>query len=367
MIRSVVDLQRSDPGFDADRVLSVAINLYGERYFEEGSNITFFHEVERRIAALPGVRAVGSISILPLTGRNFRTRWGVGTEDDPQWAGLAGHRRVVSGRFFEAMGTRLLAGRMFSELEMSEESSVVVVGESLTRAGWPGEDPVGKKLIANWRGQPAAWEIVGVVEDVRFQDVRVHVAPAIYWPIGTTPSWAQTLVVRGPSPPGTLAAPIRGIVRDLDPGLAPHSIRDMSELVRLSLASSRFVLGLMAAFAGLAVVLAVGGLYGVIAHTVRQRVPEIGIRMALGAGASDILRMILGQGGALVAGGVVAGIVGSLALSRFIRSLLYGVATADVATLATTGVALSAVALLACYVAARGATRVDPVAALRAE
>lgn len=367
MIRSVVALQRSDPGFDPDGVLTVAINLYGERYWGEGASIAFFQELEREVRALPGVRSVGTISLLPLTGQRFRTRWGVGTEDDPRWMGLAAHRRFVSGELFQALGTRLRIGRTFADAELSEESSVVVVGESLARMGWPGENPIGKKLISSAGGEPGSFEIIGVVEDVRFEDPSRVVAPAIYWPMGTMPSWAQKVVVRSTSPPGGLATPIREIVRGLDPALAPHSVHEMNDLVRRALAPSRFVMALMALFAILAAVLAVGGLYGVVAHAVRQRVPEIGIRMAFGAETSSILRMILGEGGILVAGGVAVGLLGSLAVSRFIQGFLFGVVPTDLDTLLATAVGLSLVALLACWVAARQATHVDPVSALRAE
>jgi predicted permease len=367
MTRSVVEVQRSRPGFDRRGVLTLAVNLYGERYFPPGASIEFFQELERRISALPGVQSVGTISMLPLSGREYYSGWGLGTEDDPQLTEVSAHRRIVSGSLFQALGTRLLAGRSFTDQEMSEEGSTVMVGEGLARISWPGEDPIGKDIVVRWRGGMRLFRVVGVVEDVRFRDVRSDEAPAMYFPIGSQPSWAQSVVVRTSSDPGMLAGPIREIVRDLDPGLAPHSIRTMEDLVQRSLASSRFVLALMVLFAGIAVVLASVGLYGVVSYILKQRTSEIGIRMAFGAERSRILRMMMGQGAVLAVGGIVAGVLGALAVSRFARSLLYGVTAADAETFATASAGLAVVALAACYVAARRATRIDPVEALRAE
>ncbi len=349
MTRSVMEVQRSRPGFDRSGVLTVAVNLYGERYFPQGASIELFQELERRISALPGVLSVGTISMLPLSGRNYYSGWGLGTEDDPQFTGQSAHRQIVSGNLFQALGTRLLAGRSFTDQEMSEEGSSMMVGEGLARISWPGEDPI------------------GVVEDVRFKDVRSDEAPAMYFPMGSQPSWAQSVVVRTSSDPGMLAGPIREIVRDLDPGLAPHSFRTMEDLVQRSLASSRFVLALMVLFAGIAVVLASVGLYGVLSYILKQRTAEIGIRMAFGAEESRILRMMMGQGAVLAAGGIAAGVLGALAVSRFARSLVYGVTAADAQTFTTASAGLAVVTLVACYVAARRATHVDPVEALRAE
>lgn len=367
MTRSVMEVQRSSPGFDRRGTLTVAVNLYGERYFPQGASIELFRELEHRISALPGVQAVGTISILPLSGRRYYSGWGLGTEDDPQWTGVSAHNRVVSGNLFQALGTRLLAGRPFTEAELSEEGSTVMVGEGLARISWPGEDPIGREIVVRWGNGARLLQVVGVVEDVRFQDVRSDEAPAMYFPMGSRPSWAQSVVVRTSSDPGMLAGPIREIIRDLDPGLAPHSIRTMEDLVSRSLASSRFVLALMVLFAGIAIVLASVGLYGVVSYILKQRTPEIGIRMAFGAGHSRIVRMMVGQGAALAVGGIAAGVLGAVAVSRFARSLLYGVTAIDVETFATVSVGLAIVAIMACYMAARRATHIDPVEALRAE
>jgi putative ABC transport system permease protein len=367
MTRSVMELQRSRPGFDRSGTLTLAVNLYGERYFPPGASIEFFRELERQISALPGVQSVGTISILPLSGREYYSGWGLGTEDDPQFTGVSAHNRIVSGDLFQALGTRLLAGRSFTQAELSEEGSTVMVGEGLARISWPGEDPIGKDIVVRWAGGTRLFQVVGVVEDVRFHDLRSDEASAIYFPMGSRPSWAQSLVVRTSSDPAMLAGPIREIIRDLDPGLAPHSIRTMEDLVWRSLASSRFVLALMVLFAGIAVVLASVGLYGVVSYILKQRTPEIGIRMAFGAEESRILRMMVGQGAVLALGGIAAGVLGALAVSRFVRSLLYGVTAVDAGTFVTASVGLAALALLACYAAARRATRIDPVMALRAE
>ncbi len=367
MTRSVMELQQSRPGFDRAGALTVGLTLYGERYFQPGAGTAFFQELESRIAALPGVQAVGTISILPLTGRQYEMGWGLGTVDDPQFTGAAAHLRILSGNLFQAMGTRLLSGRSFTDADMLEDGPAVIVGEGLARASWPGEDPIGKEIVIRWAPGNRAFRVVGVVEDVRFRDLRTDEAPTVYFPMGSRPSWAQNIVVRASSDPGMLAGPIRQIVRDMDPGLAPHSIRTMEELVWRSLSSNRFVLALMAVFAGIAVILASVGLYGVVSYILKQRTPEIGIRIAFGATESRVLRMMVGQGAVLALGGIVVGVLGALAVSRFARSLLYGVTAVDAGTFVTTSVGLAAVALMACYAAARRATRIDPVMALRAE
>jgi predicted permease len=346
MIRTSAALQAIRPGYDPEGALTFAVNLYSEDYSEAQTRIAFFQELEDRLRALPGVGKVGSTNWVPQSGGGLVTGYAWDADSEARWPAARADFRVVTGDYFRAIGTRLLAGRSFSEMELTQRTPSVIVDEMLARQAWPGEDPIGKSFVA--RELENRVEVVGVVEHVR------------------SPYGALTVVVRGSGDLGSLVAPIREEIRSLDPGLAIHHVAALQDLFNVELAPTRFALVLMGIFAGLALVLAAIGLYGVIAYSVRQRTAEIGIRMAFGADRGRVLRLVVGRGVALTAAGAVVGAAATLALSRFVASLVYGVSTADPTTMIVVALLLAAVGLLASYVPARRAAKVDPATALRA-
>jgi predicted permease len=368
MIRTSAALQATRPGFEPDGALTLSVNLYDEKYYEPGPQprIAFFQELEERLRALPGVDEVGSTNRVPLSsGGGVVTTYAWDEDSEARWPDNRATFCVVTGDYFRAMQTRLLAGRSFSELELTQPTASVIVDEKLARQAWPNEDPIGKSFIARRPGNRV--EVVGVVEHVRFKKLREEDRGAIYFPYGAAPYGAMKVVVRGSGDVGSLVAPIRNEIRTLDPRLAIHHVATLQALVDVELAPTRFASVLMSIFAGLALGLAAIGLYGVISYGVGQRTAEIGIRMAFGADRGRILRLVVGRGAALTAIGAVVGAAATLALSKFMASVIYGVSTTDPATLIAVALVLSAVGLVASYVPARRATMVDPAVALRTE
>lgn len=369
MIRTFAALQEIRPGFEPEGALTFALDLYGERYYGSGPQprITFFRELEGRLRALPGVEVVGSTNWMPyfFGGAAQATPYAWDEDSEARWPAVWANLFVVTGDYFRAMQTRLLAGRYFSPLELSEPTPSVIVDEVLAREVWPDEDPIGKSLTALRPG--SRFEVVGVVEHVRYERLREEGRSGMYFPFGAFPYWPRKYIVRGSGDVGSLVTAIRREIRMLDPGLAIHHVASLEDLVDEELADDRLALVLMGIFAGLALVLASVGLYGVISYSTRQRTAEIGIRMALGADRNRILLLVLGRGGTLIAIGALLGVAVALALSRFIASLMYGVSTTDPATVIVVVLVLSAVGLLASLIPGRRATRVDPAAALRAE
>jgi predicted permease len=367
MIRTSVALQAIRPGFVPEGALTLSVNLYDEKYFESGpqTRIAFFQELEERLRALAGVEEVGSTNWVPLSGGGgVVTGYAWDEDSEARWPAARANFRVVTGDYFRAIGTRLLVGRSFSELELTEPTPSVIVDELLAGQSWPGEDPIGKSFVA--RQPENRVEVVGVVEHVRSFELREEGRGTIYFPLGAVPYGALKVIVRGSGDLGPLFAPIRQEIRSLDPGLAIHHVATLQDLFNVELAPTRFALVLMGIFAGLALALAAIGLYGVIAYSVSQRTAEIGIRMAFGADSGRVLRLVVGRGVALTAAGAVVGAAATFALSRFVASLVYGVSTADPTTMIVVALVLAAVGLLASYVPARRAAKVDPASALRA-
>jgi putative ABC transport system permease protein len=279
--------------------------------------------------------------------------------------------RVIEPGYFRTMGIPLLHGRTFNEREFSRQSNVVIINKAFADDYFRGKSPLGQKIILYMSGatgkadQPD--EIIGVVGDVHESSLAAAPMPLAYWPYPEAPSKIMTIVVRTATPPLSLVPAIRGVLHRMDKDQPMAKIRTMDQLVANSVAGSRFMMFLLSAFAGLALVLACIGIYGVMAYSVVQRTQEIGIRMALGAQKNDVLRMVVGQGFRLTLPGTFMGIAGAIALTRFLSSLLYGVTPTDPPTFVAVSLLLTAVALLACYIPARRATRVDPVVALKYE
>jgi predicted permease len=372
LVASIRRLTAVNPGFDTQNLLTANVSFPrkppGDKAadrVQEAAN--FLTEVQRRVRALPGVEAVGAINDLPVTGNSS-------VNGDFSVEGRAPHRpgeapvaefRLVTPDYFRAIGVPVLKGRAFGEADGPQGPVPVMVNETLARRFFPGEDPLGKRLLV-LDGQPH--EIIAVVGDARQWGLDRPPDPEIYF------SYMQkafgpntTLVVRTSVEPASLGAAVRGTVREVSRDAPVNVVRTMGQVLAESTAQRRFNTTLMLAFAAVALLMAAIGLYGVISYSVAQRAQEIGVRMALGAQARNILRMVLWQGVKLALFGVAIGLLGALALTSVLAGLLYGVSATDPLTFLGGSVLITVIALLACYVPARRATKIDPLVALRYE
>ncbi|HKP86789.1 MAG TPA: ABC transporter permease [Blastocatellia bacterium] len=366
MVKSFLRLSEVDPGFKPANVLSMRIGLTQGRYPDPPRRIAFFQQLIHRIEALPGAEAVGTISHLPMSGQQEDTRFSIeGKPDDPANPTYA-NARVASPDYFRALSIPLLKGRYFTDQDSMNAPRAIIISNAFAEEFFPGEDPVGQHLSIDV-GEPWKGEIVGVVGDIRHNGLAVEPWREMYVNQYQTPLAEMNLVVRATGNPAQLTPAIRGEVQALDKDVPVHNVRTMDDLVSESVARPRFRTLLLAIFAAIAMTLAAVGIYGVMSYYVTQRTHEIGIRMALGASSADVMRMIVGQGMALALSGVGLGLVGAFLLTKLISSLLYQVSASDPVTFAVISSALVAVALLASYVPARRATKVDPLVALRYE
>jgi predicted permease len=364
MIRSLAALTRRSPGFDPSGLLTAKISLPSAKYQDDRKIVAFFDEISRRAQGLPGVRAVGATSILPLVSRNDR---GFDIEGEPRPPGEAAHAaevRSVSDTYFDAMRRPLRSGRWFTDRDRAGAPPVVIVNEALARRNFAGRDPLGRRV--QLVDDPFV-TIVGVVADARELSLDEEASPTLYFPRAQRPMRTMALVLRASSDPAQVAPLLRAEVRAVDADQPVSAMITMDDVVAQALGPRRLSLLLFAIFAALALVLATVGLYGVTSQSVTQRTREIGVRVALGAEARSIVRMIVGRALALALLGLAAGVVASLALARTLASLVYGVQTYDPLTFLVIGAVLFATTLLASYLPARRAARVDPVIALRAE
>jgi putative ABC transport system permease protein len=357
LAKSFVRISTVALGFQTESVLTVALHRTGQ-HMEH-----FYDPVLQRISALPQVRAAGIINFAPLTGGG----WGqdIEIEGRPHSARgsiWAAHRQATAG-YFRALGIPLLRGRAFEDSDWWSDNAIV--SEAMAKQNWPGEDPIGKRFGVNCADSPCQWNtVVGVVGDVKELGPAAEPAIAMYFmEIGNE----MTLAVRATEDPTRLVADIRQIVHSIDPNQPIGDVRTMESLAAESVAPQRLTMLVSILFAALALVLAMVGLYGVISYSVAQRTHEFGVRVALGAERRDILKLVVGQGSRMILVGVGTGILGALALTRFVSSLLYGVKPTDPLTFLGVTLLLIAVALLASYIPARRATKVDPLVALRYE
>jgi putative ABC transport system permease protein len=368
LVRSLSRLQSVDPGFDAARVLTMQVKLPGAAYQEDAKVISFYRDALEKVRAVPGVRSASAINFLPFNGLGAATDFTIeGAPPPPPGHDLVTEVRVVDPAYFSTMGIPLVSGRTFTEGETRETGGVVVVSESFARRYFPGEDPIGKRVLIDMKDEPAPTTIVGVVGDVRLLSFDVEPRPTAYWPIAELPYSFMTVVARTDVDPLGVAATATREIASLDPEVPVSGVLSMEERLSESVSRSRFGALLLAIFAGVALLIAVVGIYGVVAYTVAQRTQEIGIRMALGATHADVLRMVLAGGLLPTAAGIALGVVASFGLARLMSSLLFGVTATDPATYATLAAALAATALLACMLPARRAAAVEPVEALRHE
>ncbi|MFY9570625.1 MAG: ABC transporter permease [Blastocatellia bacterium] len=369
MIKSLARLLTVDPGFKPDNILTMHLALAGSKYSVSDKQIRFFQEVTRRVEDLPGVQSVGLISAAPLSGGVYAGGFSIeGGSPIAETDSLVADRRMINPRYFTTLGIPLVAGRYFTERDDQLSPSVAIVSESWARRFLPNEDPLARRIKLGGRDSTRPWlSIVGIAGDVRDTALESDARPCVYLPYPQFSSSGMTLMVRAAFEPTSLVTAIRNAVWAIDRDQPVTDVKTMDQYVADSVAARRSGALLLSAFAGLALVLASVGIYGVVAYSVTQRVREIGIRVALGAQSSQVIRPIARDGMALVFGGVVIGLAGAFMLTRVMSSLLYGVSATDPATFAVVPLLLVIVSLFATLIPARRATRVDPMIALRHE
>jgi putative ABC transport system permease protein len=376
LVRSLVELRSVTPGFRADRVLTLSLSLPLARY-DEGEQIPFYQRLYERIQSLPGVRAVGGTNILPLSDNYSNDAFQIDVRPAAQGDRPSAEARSVSDGYFEAMGIPLLRGRLFDERDFAGSARVVVISESMAEKFWPGEDPLGARITYNRGvadegkldvGGTGSRELVGIVGDVKHLELGEDRIPMFYTPQPQEPSFhTMTLVVRASSGAEALASGISRELASLDPEIPLYSVRSLSEVLEGSVSEERFRARVLGIFALVALGLAALGVYAVMGLSIAQREREIGIRMALGAGAKDVVRMLVIESMSPVLWGLAIGGVGAFFLSRALRSLLFRIEPWDPATFAGVIAILGATALAAALVPTLRAAQVDPVTTLRSE
>ena len=367
MIRSFIRLQSVETGFHPDNLLTMRLQLPRKKYSEPHQIVDFFRQAQERVASIPGVQAVGAISYLPLTGGlASRDSFKIPGQPPPAVGQEPGVEvRVVTPTYFQAMGIPLLKGRLLNERDV-KETRVLLINETMAKRYFPNTDPVGKQLEVMWDGSGPD-QIVGVVGDIHEGSLNKEPEPAIYWSHAREPYSGMALVVRANGDASRLATAVQKEIRAVDPEQPIADVSTMDQVISKSIARPRFNTLLLSIFAGLALVLASVGLYGVMNYSAAQRTHEVGIRMALGATRGDIMRLVVGNGMVLTLIGIAIGVAASLGLTRVMQTFLFGVGTTDAFTFVAVSVLLSTVALVANYIPARRATRVNPVIALRYE
>jgi putative ABC transport system permease protein len=364
LLRSLVEMQRVDLGFNPERLLTMRVSLLDSKYSERRQVAGFYQQLLALVARLPGVQSVAVTSNPPLIklSDNWTSFFLEGQPADPGRAPSAKYA-TVSPDFFRTMEIPLRAGRVFNERDTSDTTQVAVVNEYLARRHFPNTDPLGKRLLVG----RSTREIVGVVGNVRHESPEGEEAEKLYVPHAQNPRTTLLLLARTTAEPESLAAAIQQTVWRQDPDAAVSNVATMETTLGEAIARPRFNASLFGLFAAVALSLAAIGLFGLMSYTVAQSVREIGIRMALGAQARDVLKLVVGQGLALTIAGLVLGLIGALGVTRLMKNLLYGVTASDPLTFICVSLLLVFIALLACYIPARRATKVDPMIALRNE
>jgi predicted permease len=364
-MRTFVTLQRSDLGFNPDRVLVGAVNPPRVSYATREQQVAFYDRLLERASALPGIEAAALTSIVPLGGDSDVSILVEGkpvakndAEGDAVWY------RVVSPEYFGAMGVALTRGRNF---EPREAAPAIIVSEATARRFWQNDNPLGRRVRFSEDAGAPWFSVVGVATEVRMRGPRGDSRSEVYLPYWQFPELGINVVLKTVGRPESLAAPLAQAVRALDPDIAVSGLTPMSTMVADSIDQPRFFALLAALFAAAALALAAIGVYGLISYTVAQRTAEIGVRMALGAGQRDVFALVIGEGMKLTALGVLVGVAAAAGVSLSLGSLLFGVTPLDVSTFGAMIATLVAASALACLVPARRAAQVDPMVALRSE
>jgi predicted permease len=371
MLRSFLNQLNLDPGFRQDHVLTASLSLPQAKYKTEVEISRFYERLVNNLASIPGVQSAGLGSDLPWTGYDENMDgFTIEGKKPPPHEEFHARYHVASQDYFRALGTPLVRGRFFTDGDNRNATKALIINQSMAKLYWPNEDVIGKRVSFQDAPKEKDWlTIVGVVGDVKDKPDSPGAEPAFWWPLLQLPfpNSDMSVVMRANSDPQLLGDALRNQVRQLDPSLALANVKLLDQITDESIATPRFAFFLVGLFAGLAIVLAAIGTYGVISYSVSQRIPEFGLRLALGAPPNDVLRLVLRQAASLAIGGVALGLVIALALARVLRSLVYNVSPIDPVTFISVMVMVIVIALFACYLPARRAAKASPMIALRTE
>ncbi|HET9480101.1 MAG TPA: FtsX-like permease family protein, partial [Pyrinomonadaceae bacterium] len=387
MIRSFYLLQKVNPGFSYEHLTSFSVSLPEKKYTNQESRASFYNRLLENIRALPGVESAAAASGLPLGNNGWQTGFVVdGQPVPPRDQTPLMEACLVTPDYFRAMNIPVLRGRAFTDgddrshlagrdlSKLNENQAAIaalnsiVIDEEFAKRYWPNEDPIGKRIRLGADDDAQKLEVIGVVGRVKMESLnRNSNRVQGYFPFAQVPNGGMTVIVKGTSEPNQLISSVRTAVKEIDPDQPIYNPRTMYEIRAESVASERLNLTLLSIFAGIALVLAIVGIYGVMSYSVTQRTHEIGIRMAIGARPRDVFTMILGQGMKLALIGVAIGLLLAFALTRLMETMLFGVEPTDVPTFAAISIMLISVAVLACYLPGRRATKVEPTISLRYE
>jgi predicted permease len=363
-IRSMQNAQRTDLGFESKRLLVMAVDL-GALHYDEAHGQQFYRDAIQRMTTSPMVQAAAVASNLPLGGGLGRTVFPEGKDETSGYRGTLTQLNDISPGFFDTLRIPLKQGRSFTDLDKNQTTPVAVINEAMAHHFWPDQDAIGKRF--HFFGDPKLLEVVGVVGNTVINQIGEDPQPLAYLPLTQDYPSAATMQARTSGDPHPVIATVRGQIQSLDHNLAITNVQTVDEVLDQGLWAPRMAAALLTLFGGLALILAAIGVYGVLSYSVNQQTREIGIRMALGATPAEVRRWVVGQGLRLAGAGVLVGVVVGLGLMHFVSSLLFGVSTHDPETFATVTLVLGIIALLACYLPARRATKINPLAALRHE
>jgi putative ABC transport system permease protein len=368
LIKSFIRLRDVSPGFTTESVLTMRVSLPSAKYPEGEPRIQVLKQSLESLKAVPGIRSSGAVLSLPLGGDTFNV-WRAyireGRPATPEESDNAAYL-VTTPEYFQTLQIPLLAGRTFNDQDTEQTAKVLIVNDTMAHKLWPGESPLGRRITI-WRDEKFPREIVGVVRDTK-PSLDAEPSQQMYVPYAQDSGWSgMSVVIRTNGDPLDTAAAARNAVRSVDKGIPVFNVKTMNDVLATSVSQQRTSMLLLSAFAGVALLLAMIGIYGVTAYYVTQRTQEIGIRMALGAQMGDVMKLVLMSGMALALAGIGLGVAGAFALTRLMTSLLFAVKPTDAVTFVTVSLCLLVTALIACYIPARRATKVDPLVALRYE
>ena len=368
LVRSFLSLVKTNAGFDPRNLLTMNLILPSAKYKEEPQRATFYSDLVNRVKTLPGVESAAAVNYLPLGGANSSDTYLIeGVPEAANGQEFIGRYRVCTPDYFHTMGITVMKGRAFNEQDKAGALPVVIINDTFARRHWPDQDPIGKRVRFYGPIERAPWmQVVGVIQDVK-HELNIPVTPEFYLPHAQD-SWnGMVLLAKTSADPASMAAAIRQQVWAIDKDQPVFDVRTMEEVRSISVAVYSFSSVTLGIFAGVALLLAAVGIYGVMAFVVTQQTHDIGVRMALGARSRDVLKLVVMNGMKLALIGVAIGLVGAWGLSRFMKTLLFGVGATDLLTFSVVSMCLLFAALLACYLPARRATKVDPLVALRYE
>src|SRR5438876_2274924 len=369
LLKSFARLQNVNPGFKPRNALTFEVSLPTIQYPDNPSIVRFNNEARRRIEALPGLQAAGFSTILPLAGTNADSSFAIeGQPANDRNPSLDEEKRQVSPDYFGALQIPLIKGRFFTNADKADAPPVIIVNQAFAKKFWPNQDALGKRIVMGGMSEHPNWiTIVGVVGDVRHFGLDVDPKPEMYVPFAQDPYFTSIIVVRSNQDPVSLLPAIRREIQAIDSGVPLANVRTFEQVIADSVAPRRLSVVLLGVFAGVAVLLASVGIYGVMSFLVGQRTQEIGVRMALGAQRSDVLKLVLSRSLKLISAGTIIGLVVALMSTSTLRALLYNVSAFDTPTFVLVTILLAAVALIASYLPAMRATKADPMTALHAE